>query len=121
MKTGVTGARETKRAVQRRDASERAPAPSQTLALGRAARHFLHLALLGAARVFTGLFGRLLLACGALGLLAFFLAQCFGICHVPILIKDKLRNRYARSRCAYFSTSFFNPNRGNCTVILAFS
>src|SRR5579864_2710327 len=28
---------------------------------------------------------------------------------------------HALSRCAYFSTSFFNPNRGNCTVILAFS
>src|SRR5437763_8260587 len=28
---------------------------------------------------------------------------------------------YAFSSCAYFSTSFFNPNRGNCTVILAFS
>src|SRR6476646_948378 len=28
---------------------------------------------------------------------------------------------HALSRCAYFSISFFNPNRGNCTVILAFS
>src|SRR5579871_2149533 len=28
---------------------------------------------------------------------------------------------YARSNCAYFSTSFFKPKRGNCTVILASS
>src|SRR5262249_32862966 len=28
---------------------------------------------------------------------------------------------YARSNCAYFSTSFLSPNRGNCTVILALS
>jgi hypothetical protein len=27
----------------------------------------------------------------------------------------------ARSSCAYFSTSFFNPKRGNCTVIFASS
>src|SRR5215813_3056503 len=28
---------------------------------------------------------------------------------------------HARSSWAYFSTSFFNPNLGNCTVILALS
>src|ERR1700733_5675980 len=28
---------------------------------------------------------------------------------------------HARSSWAYFSTSFFNPKRGNCTVILASS
>jgi hypothetical protein len=34
--------------------------------------------------------------------------------HAPI-------KNYARSNWAYFSTSFFKPKRGNCTVILASS
>jgi len=56
-------------------------AVNKCLAFGRSANHFLHFGLLGAARVFAGLLGSLLLARRALCLLAFFLAQCFRICH----------------------------------------
>src|SRR5947208_3262157 len=51
------------------------------LPLGLAAHHFLHLALLGTAGVIAGLFGRLFLAGGPLGFLAFFFAQTLCICH----------------------------------------
>src|SRR5215471_11765086 len=36
-------------------------------------------------------------------------------------LRRKDDSAYARSNCAYFSTSFFKPKRGNCTVILASS
>jgi hypothetical protein len=56
---------------------------SRGLALGLAASQLLDLGLLAAARIVAGLLGRLLLARCALCLFAFFLAQCFGICHSP--------------------------------------
>src|SRR5260370_37567664 len=36
-------------------------------------------------------------------------------------LHDYLISPQLFSSCAYFSTSFFNPKRGNCTVILASS
>src|SRR5215469_16418860 len=61
------------------------PVKCVVLPLGLSADHLFHLALFGAASILAGLFGSLLLACSAFGFLAFFFAQCFGICHSPIL------------------------------------
>ncbi|HET9281944.1 MAG TPA: hypothetical protein VFR24_08270, partial [Candidatus Angelobacter sp.] len=58
------------------------------LALGRAASHLFNFRLLAAARIIPRLLGGLLLARRALCLFAFFFAQCFGICHVPVLVKN---------------------------------
>lgn len=56
-----------KTAMRRRNATQvRLYAVTRYLALGRAASHLLHLGLLGAARIFAGLLGRLLLARRAL-------------------------------------------------------
>jgi hypothetical protein len=55
-----------KTAMRRRSARRRLYAVIKCLALGRAASHFLHLGLFGAARVFAGLLGRLLFARRAL-------------------------------------------------------
>src|SRR5258707_12372639 len=80
-----------KTAMRRRSAPKAPLRRHQCLALGRSANHLLHLGLLGAPRVFARLLWRLLLARCALCFLAFFLAQCLRICHVPVLFKDILR------------------------------
>src|SRR5438477_1524252 len=51
------------------------------LPLGGAAYHLFDFALFGAARVIPLLFRRLFFAGRPLGFFAFFLAQCFGVCH----------------------------------------
>src|ERR1019366_6689676 len=79
-----------------------------------------HLALCRTAGIGAGRFRGGFLACGALHLLAFnFVGNALGICHefcVPLI-----DGGYAFSSWAYFSTSFFKPNLGNCTVIFASS
>src|SRR5664280_3347125 len=90
------------------------------LPLRLTARQLLHLALGRTAGIGTGRFRGGFLACGALHLLAFnFVGNALGICHefcVPLI-----DGAYAFSNWAYFSTSFFKPNLGNCTVIFASS
>src|ERR1700723_3794749 len=104
----------------RPDAKSQLPA----LSLRRAAHHLLHFAFLRATGVLPRLqwfFGFHFLARRASGFFAFFLAQLFRICHECCWFLLKMIGDHARSSCAYFSTSFFKPKRGNCTVILASS
>ena len=60
---------------------------NRVLALGLAACQLLDFWLLAAARIIARLLGSLLLPRRALGLFAFFLAQCFGICHVQNILE----------------------------------
>src|SRR6476646_521726 len=76
------------------------------------------------------MFGCALLPRGAFHFLAFVFAESRCISHEFLIVICNLGNYsisklpnvvHAFSSCAYFSTNFFNPNRGNCTVSLASS
>src|SRR5947209_17097948 len=74
---------------------------------------------------------------GFMGNLTFANVDLFANAYLILVVRQSLRpfvtadltripvnihlNLYAFSSCANFSTSFFNPKRGNCTVIFASS